>query len=610
MPSPPRAPASAASARRGSSCGWPRSDARRDVPDDDAVERGPARPPVPLHRVADDRRGRPPGLRGPTESVPRRAGRPSPPGAATSTLPRPPGRARGGRSPGRRRRTWRAAAAASPRTPPPPTRSWPCPTAAAAGRWASRSPRPGRWPSGSRGATPPWRCATPCRGPPGAWDLTLRTTFVEPGLPRARRVVVRARRRAGHAARQRRGLRRQAASPVAAAARRLADETRPGRARRVLARGRRALRAQASPDRRRRAGRRVRGAARGPHPGLARPRPAGRVPCRVGGARPGRARRWRCRARRSPPTCVARAGPRPPSCWPRSTAPGRGAVGPGSSRHGAVARRGQGHGHRRRRRGVRGLGGGGRGPRRGRAAVLRRGCGPPGAGLGAQRRRGRGRAGDRARPDHPVLRDPPGPRHAARSRSWWRTIPVRRCRRAIPSSPPSPRRRGWPPGFRRRGPWTWEVAREHSGRALLPGGARRALARVLGTDRRRAGRRRARARVAGGFEAQARKALANVAVAAVGTRGRLGPRGEDHGLPHRHGRLRHLQRHLRRGPRRAPAGPLGRRGRRACPWGRSSRSRPGPTAETDHAPAELGRAELTVPRCRGRTGSPPSAPSR
>ena len=79
----------------------------------------------------------------------------------------------------------------------------------------------------------------------------------------------------------------------------------------------------------------------------------------------------------------------------------------------------------------------------------------------------------------------------------------------IPCSLPSPPRRGWRPGFRpswpvdpRRSPMSTPVG------PVLPGGAGRAVARVLGPDRRRAGRRTVPSSSAGGVvEAQARQAL-------------------------------------------------------------------------------------------------------
>ena len=105
------------------------------------------------------------------------------------------------------------------------------------------------------------------------------------------------------------------------------------------------------------------------------------------------------------------------SCWPRSTARRAGRIGPGCPGDRRVGRRREGHGGRGGRRLGGGDRGGGPGARRGGAAVLRARGGPPGARLGPKRGRGRRRGGDGARSDHPVLRDPDGPRHAG-GRSW------------------------------------------------------------------------------------------------------------------------------------------------------------------------------------------------
>ena len=60
--------------------------------------------------------------------------------------------------------------------------------------------------------------------PEGDWDVVLQTSWVEPGLPRDRRVVGRARRGGRRPAGQRRRLRRQDRPPVTGAAARLAAE--------------------------------------------------------------------------------------------------------------------------------------------------------------------------------------------------------------------------------------------------------------------------------------------------------------------------------------------------------------------------------------------------
>ena len=237
----------------------------------------------------------------------------------------------------------------------------------------------------------------------------------------------------------------------------------------------------------------------------------------IGGARGSRWRRSTCRALRCRPTCAARAGPRRPCSWPPSRPVARRAPDPtGPSRCG-------------RRAGAAAtatVGGDGTVSVSVAAGepldevVLRSyavGRRAPGARVGAQRGRGRGRGRRRARPHHPVLRDHPGPRHARGGGRGGGRSPARRWRRAIPSSLPSPPRRGWQPGSLRRGPWTEEVAREHSGRALLTGGAGRPVARVLGTDRRRAGPRRSRAR-GGGLRGPGPQGLGQPVGVVVGTR--------------------------------------------------------------------------------------------
>ena len=261
---------------------------------------GAAGPPVPVHRVADDRGGRPAGVRRrrrrrePEHSV-------GPCGRAASARPRgrgAPGRARGWRTPGGRARCGRVAVAASPTTRPPPMPWWPCPTAAADGSSVRRWPRPGDWPARSRGATRPWRCATRCRCPPGDWDLTLRTTWVEPGLPRARRLVVRARRRAGIPLANGGAFGGKRHSPVAGEARRLADEN--GRPVRVLWSREDVVRSGPNglPSRPGATVDGIRGAAGGAHPGVARPRPVG------AGGRPAAPRARGGGGRRGRPTCL------------------------------------------------------------------------------------------------------------------------------------------------------------------------------------------------------------------------------------------------------------------------------------------------------------------
>ena len=194
----PPAPASAGSARRGSSCAWP---ARGRV----------------------DRRPRPRSTRrcSPT-SAGARAGRRSVEAAARDRR-RAAAQARGRRSAddAARRATFEGGApqrrgaprsrwggAASPTTPRPPTRSSRCADGGrlGGGRDAHRGPRRGRQGAGS--ADHRRRCAgrSSCRrasGPHAAHDVGRAR------LPGDRRVVVRPRRRAGDAAGQRRGVRRQ-----------------------------------------------------------------------------------------------------------------------------------------------------------------------------------------------------------------------------------------------------------------------------------------------------------------------------------------------------------------------------------------------------------------
>ena len=315
-PSRRSGPASAASARPGSSCDWPPSERAATHPDDDAVERALL---AHLCRCT--------GWRTILEAARHVYGVPTTSGAVRRR-PAP------GARPGRRRRAERRSRGASPRRSGP---SVACggggfaedtaPADALRGgarrsRWlgggAVARRGPGRAPSGSRAATPPWRCATPWRSPPAHWDLTLRTTFVEPAylepdaswcVPGGEPVTPLANGGAFGG---------KLASPVGAVARRLADET--GRPVRVvlLTRGRRALRTQAPPDRGGCPARRFGRGARGPHPGLTRSRPVGARGV-VGGARAWSWRRSPWPGRRSRPTCGPRAGPRPPSSWPRSS---------------------------------------------------------------------------------------------------------------------------------------------------------------------------------------------------------------------------------------------------------------------------------------------------
>ncbi len=301
----------------------------------------------------------------------------------------------------------------------------------------------------------------------------------------------------------------------------------PRRAGRVLPRGRGAVRAQATPHRRRRAPRTGRGCCGWPAPRARSASTAGR----------GRSRRWPrawwSGGRRARAAGVGRPaggglgrGRRAPR---RPRGARRGADRARPPRDGAVARRAPRHGHASTRDGDGdGVGGGRRAPRRGGAAVLRGGCGAPGPRMGPERG-----GGGRTRPGR-CSTSPSGPSGSCRPAPCPPCEVVveddaaaRRARWAIPSSLLSPRRRGWRPGCRPSWPvgpgQDGRAGREHSGRALLTGGARRAVARVLGTGRHRAGSRRPRRWSTGGFEAQARQALANLSALLVGTPGSAGP---------------------------------------------------------------------------------------
>ena len=477
--------------------------------------------PVSLHGVADDRRRRAPRLR--------RRRRRCPP-AATASPPvatwgqRGPARHSRGRGPRRSGPTLRAVAGGFAEDTAPADALVAVPDGRGGWAVASRSPRHGARRAGAgpqlhRGLAP-----SP-RGPPRRLGAHVAHDVRGARLPRARRVVVRARRRAGR-------RRSPTAEPSAASGPRRCGAAAasagrgdgPARARRVLAGGRRALRAQASPHRGRRARGRLGGAARGPHPGLSRTSTGWVRGGGLGGPGPrGGGGRGRGTAR-SRPTCAARAGSRPRSSSLRSTRLGAPGDGTGPSRHGAVARPVPRPRPPSPPTGACvGLGGGGGSPRRRRAAVLCGGCRAPGARVGPQRRRGRGRGRRRARPHHQVLRDHPGPRHARGARSWCEDDP----RPPVPAGDTvfaAVAAAAWlAAGLPRRGPWIREVAREYSGRALLTGGARRAVARVLGTARHRTGARRPRARARAGFEAQARKALANLSVVCCGVARWAGP---------------------------------------------------------------------------------------
>ena len=195
---------------------------------------GAARPPVPLHRA---------GARSSTRGTSCSAATPIPPrdlDAATRA-----GRPRDGRPAAWSRPASRSARAASATTPRRPTPWSPCPTARAAGpsgdTLAEARARAGKV-QGRRttvDAAPP--LDAPARGLGGDAAHQLGGARV----PRARRVVVRARRRAAHPAGQRRRLRRQGCTRVGRRGRpRARRRARPAGARAAQPRGRRAPRAR------------------------------------------------------------------------------------------------------------------------------------------------------------------------------------------------------------------------------------------------------------------------------------------------------------------------------------------------------------------------------
>ena len=146
--SAPPAPASAGSARRGSSCAWPALRARRGPPTTGRGRPGAARPPVPLHRaggrsgrraLAVGRRRRRRRRSRPRRRAARRA-------AIEGGAPQRVGARRGAR-PGRLRRRHRAARRARRRARRP----------TASGRSARRSPRPAPRPARCRAGARPRR---------------------------------------------------------------------------------------------------------------------------------------------------------------------------------------------------------------------------------------------------------------------------------------------------------------------------------------------------------------------------------------------------------------------------------------------------------------------
>ena len=230
--------------------------ARHDAPDDDGRRARPARASVSVHGVADDPRGGAPRLR-------RRRARLAALGRATTGRRDlagggPPGHARGGRAAGGGAEVACGGGGFAEDTAPADAL-----VAVPDGRggWAvGESLAEARGRAGTGPGAQLHGGAAPSPGaPPGDWDLTLRTTFVEPAYlepdaswcaPGGEPATPLANGGAFGG---------KAASPVAAVARRLADEHGPAGAGRVLPRGRGALRAQAPPDR----GRRPRPTGRG-----------------------------------------------------------------------------------------------------------------------------------------------------------------------------------------------------------------------------------------------------------------------------------------------------------------------------------------------------------
>ena len=220
---------------------------------------GVAGPPVPLHRLAHDPRWLGPGHRG--------GARPDGPGHE-----RRRGRAsepRRRRCPGRRPGAWRWAGRASPTTGAPADALVAVPDGAggwAIGRIAGRGPPGG--PQGA-GTTHDRRRPASARGARRRLERRRAHVVGRAGLPRARRVVVRAGGRPGVAAGQRRGVRLEDGEPGRRrrpAARRRARSPGTGAPR---PRGRRAPRAQATAGGRRRPARRHRPPPRRAHRGIA-----------------------------------------------------------------------------------------------------------------------------------------------------------------------------------------------------------------------------------------------------------------------------------------------------------------------------------------------------
>ena len=241
-------------------------------------------------------------------------------------------------------------------------------------------------------------------------------------------------------------------------------------------------------------------------------------------ARGSSSRRWTCPGRRCRPTCGLRGGPRPPSSSAALDAV-RAAKRAGATPSRCGRRRGRAATATVGADGaVLGVGGGRRGPRRGRAAVLRRSV------RSTRRSAGCGAKGWPSTRPGRCSTSPSGPSGSSRRG------PCPQCEvvveddrrpaaggRAIPSSRRWPPRRGWRPGCPvgvARG--SREVAREHAGRALLTGGAGRAVARCA-RDSSAPSRAPTGPSSSRGVRGPGAQALANLAALLAGSRARAGP---------------------------------------------------------------------------------------
>ncbi len=412
---------------------------------------GAAGPPLPLHRLAVDRRGRLPRPRGrrraPHEG--RRAG--CGPARRPSRTPRRPGGPK-----------WRGPALQSSGpdvvlggggfaddTAPlgaPVQLGADAPLAPSV-----RAARAGRGRIQGRNSTVP--LSHPVQLPAGEWALTLQTTWVEPAYVEPDASWCRPGEHPASPLANGGAFGGKRHSPVPVRARELADET--GEAVRVLwqPRGRGAARAQAPPAGHRPARRRHRHGPPGPDAGLGRPRAAGGAPARALPRHRGRGDRglWPARWR---PSCAAPGGPRR---WPLSThwrptraLPAR--AGPGSQLPGTGSASVE-----------LALADGERGTVEvdvwaGEVlcpvtlALLRARRRAPGTRAGVERGH-RGRRRRRARrPHHPLLRHPRRARHARRRRAAARMTTRGRSTAPTPCSSPRWRRPGSPTDFRRAGP--------------------------------------------------------------------------------------------------------------------------------------------------------------